>query len=150
MDAYAQPQKRAAPPGDRSTFSDPVFGTTYDTKAVHFETAPARIAELCRDMGRGTIWVFAHWRQGDDDYYVVSSYMSETSGIGVVIQRGVCVEGLPEWILSGNPEFHPFKEDTPVVFNALILRGLATDLLRRMLPPTGARKNSSKRSGSTD
>jgi hypothetical protein len=89
----------------RSTMTDPVFGIVYDRRNVHFETAPARISELCRDRRGETFWLYAHWNQSDTDYYVLSSYRSETSGMAAVIHGARCVEGLPDWILSGNPKF---------------------------------------------
>jgi hypothetical protein len=124
----------------RSLMGDPVFGMTYDTRKVHFENAPAKISQLCRDLSGETFWLYAYYKTPDAEYFVLSNSTSEVSGVGLVLRGTHCTEGLPDWILSGNAKYHPFNEDQPVVFNDPILHGLASDLLRRYSSAFGGKK----------
>ena len=122
-------------------FSDPVFGMTYDTRAVHFQNAPRRISQLCPDLRAQRFWLYAYWKTGDSEYFVLSNLKSEDSGVGVVLRGSQCVEGLPDWLLSGDKKYHPASDDKLVVFTQATLQGLASDLLRRYANAFGGKKN---------
>ncbi len=68
----------------------------------------------------------------------------------MIISGGKCVEGLPDWILTGDPEHGPqqarggHSENAELArsikFTPEILQGLAADLLRRYTAAFGGKK----------
>jgi hypothetical protein len=131
--------------------SDPVFGIGYDPLKVHFEVAPARISSLCSEAKAKKYWLYAHWQDGPTEYFVISNQESSVSGVGVIIAGGKCAEGLPEWVLTGDPQYAPteFRDgrlqrrtfEELIKFTPAVLRGLATDLLQRYTAAFGSKRN---------
>lgn len=119
--------------------SDPVFGISYDPEIVHFETAPSKISSLCSESRGQKFWLYAYSRAGETEYFVLSNQESKVSGVGVVISGGKCVEGLPDWILTGNPEYSPQARSNQ--FPPEVVHGLAVDLLRRYATAFGGKNN---------
>lgn len=125
----------------RTTMSDPVFGMVYDVNKVHFEQAPLRISQVCRDLRGEKPWVYAEWKQDDIEYFVLSSRRSEVSGESAVIRGNECAVGLPEWVLSGNdPRYRPLKGKPFVAFGPSVARGIASDLFKRYSAAFGGKR----------
>lgn len=142
---------RSAQAQGKPLMSDPVFGISYDPSKVHFEAAPSRTSRLCPGLREARFWLYAYWRDGETEYFVLSNRKSSVSGAGVVISAGKCTEGLPDWILTGNPEYAPraasdgnseaAKRARSIKFTPGVLHGLATDLLRRYTAAFGGKKS---------
>lgn len=136
----------------QSLMSDPVLGIVYDPAKIHFEMAPSEIGNLC-PMSRGKkFWLFAYLRTAvGEEFFVLSNRETSVSGEGVVISGGKCIEGLPDWILTGNPEYGPrdFRNGHEqlsasagsIKFTPEVLHSLAVDLLRRYTVAFGGKKN---------
>jgi hypothetical protein len=88
-------------PGRSTEMTDPVFGITYDTRTVHFEEVPARVANLCRRLREERFWIYAYVKTTRSEYLVVSSIRSRVSGGAVLIDGSACTFGLPDWLLYG-------------------------------------------------
>jgi len=123
--------------------ADPVFGIGYDIRKVHFERAPAILEKACAaDLrGRKGFWVYAYWKEGKTEYFVISNQQSQESGGAAVIRDGACTLGLPEWVLTGQVRFNPDNNDALIKFPPTVLRGLAVDLLRRYVAAFGGKGN---------
>jgi len=114
--------------------SDPIFGIPYNSAHVHFETAPASIARICKEArGRGRVFsLYAYWKQGDDEYFVVSDAVSDETGIGVVLRHGTdCYETQAMGLIWGLNRTAPQKGTVSIKVPETALEGLASDLLRR-------------------
>ena len=125
----------------RALMSDPVFGIIYDSQEVHFEYAPTLISQFCPSAQAKTFWVYARWKAGDLDFFILSNRDSELAGYAVVLRGKACSEGLPPWILTGDPLNRPGRGNESIFFSETILRGLATDLLRRYAVAFGGKKS---------
>jgi hypothetical protein len=123
--------------------ADPVFGIGYDTRKVSFERVPASLEKACAaDLGgRKNFWIYAHWKENETEYFVISNRESQESGGAAVIRDGLCTLGLPEWVLTGQANFNPGNRDTSIRFPPTVLQGLAKDLLRRYMVAFGSKKN---------
>jgi hypothetical protein len=131
--------------------SDPVFGIGYDPLRVHFEAAPAKISSLCPEAKGKRYWLYAYWHDATTEYFIISNLESSVSGAGVIISGGKCVEGLPDWVLTGNLQYAPteFRNghlarrnfEPSISFTPEVLHGLAADLLRRYTTAFGSKKN---------
>jgi len=123
--------------------TDPIFGISYDVRKVAFERAPAFLGQACAaDLrGRKDFWVYANWKEGDVQYFVISSPRSQESGAAAVIHNGACTLGLPEWVLTGQARFNPDNKDTSITFSATALHGLVVDLLRRYTAAFGGKRS---------
>lgn len=129
----------ARPP---ALFSDPVFGMTYDSRLVHFETAPKRVSQACPDLHGQQFWLYAYHKTGNLEYFVLSNRQSEDSGAGVILRGAECIEGLPDWLLSGDAKYHPSKvNDGQGLFSEPALHSLSSDLLRRYAAAFGGKRN---------
>jgi len=135
----------------RARMSDPVFGIGYDPLKVHFDAAPAKISSFCSEAKGKKYWLYAYWQDGPTEYFIISNHESSVSGAGVIISGGKCAEGLPEWVLTGDPQYAPteFRDgrlqprrfEEPIKFTPAVLHGLATDLIRRYTAAFGGKKN---------
>ena len=135
----------------QSRMSDPVFGIGYDPLRVHFEAAPAKISSLCPEAKGKRYWLYAYWHDAMTEYFIISNLESSVSGAGVIISGGKCVEGLPDWVLTGNLQYAPteFRNghlarrnfEPSISFTPEVLHGLAADLLRRYTTAFGSKKN---------
>ncbi len=131
-----------APCQTTPTMSDPVFGMTYDTREVHFDLAPTLVRRQCRELPGKTLWLFAHWKEAEAEFFVLSSRESEVSGIGVVVRHAACIQALPDWILTGEPRYWSGRGGPPPIkFTEGVLRGLAADLLIRYARAFGGKSN---------
>jgi|HubBroStandDraft_6_1064221.scaffolds.fasta_scaffold594281_2 hypothetical protein len=123
------------------SMSDPVFGIRYQTGSIHFENAPRKLGQLCRDLGSENFWVYAYWKERDTEYFVLSSRKSEVSGAGAVIHRDKCIVGLPDWLLTGEARYGgPDKIDNSMKPNDAVVHGLALDLLHRYTVAFGSKQ----------
>src|ERR1700678_4573000 len=71
----------AQPPG-----SDPIFGMEFDAKTIHFEQAPASIAQHCeglKELKRKPFWLFAHATFEGTEYFILSNHTTEVTGVGL-------------------------------------------------------------------
>lgn len=123
----------------RSTMTDPVFGMVYDTKKIHFESAPNKIIKLCRDLHGERPWVYASLNLADAEYFVLSDAKSETSGVGIVVKGGRCAVSLPDWLLYGLGR--PDNWDKSLEISNSAMNGLAQDLFRRYTSAFGGKAN---------
>lgn len=133
-----------------SRMSDPVFGIGYDLHSVHFQKAPAKISSLCPEAKEKEYWLYAYWQSGTTEYFIISNHSSSVSGVGVIISGKACVEGLPDWVLTGNPQYaptefrngrrEPRRFEDPIDFPPVVLHGLAKDLLRRYAAAFGGKR----------
>lgn len=133
-----------------SAMSDPVFGIGYDPTRVHFEIAPPVISRLCSEAHGREYWVYAHWKGPSAEFFIISNRESVVSGGAVVISGGKCTQGVPPWLLTGNPEYaptelrdgrlQPLELDKGIAFTPAVLHGLAQDLLRRYTAAFGSKK----------
>jgi hypothetical protein len=117
--------------------SDPVFGMGYDTRQVHFEEVPKRIADLCPRLREERYWVYAYLKEGEVEHLVVSSRRSHVSGGGVVIRGGACMLTLPDVLLYGIAD----TDAGDIVITPEIMHRLAADLFRRYQAAFGGKEN---------
>jgi hypothetical protein len=123
---------------------DPLFGLTYSPGQVHFETAPASIAQKCPGLSGRQLWAYAKWEGPTRLYWIVSGFVGvtpdgpgngpgylEPDSIGVVVEfRGSeCRLSTPEMVLSGKSGRSKKKRSVEITEEAL--NGLASDALRR-------------------
>ena len=127
----------------RVAMVDPVFSMSYDPTKVHFELAPPSLEERCPAARRGEkYWLYAYWKDGDTEFFLISSPASQLTGGAAVIRDGQCTLGNPDWVLTGNPEYHyGEKINGQIHFSEATLKGLASDLLRRYATAFGGKKN---------
>ena len=117
--------------------SDPVFGIGYNTRRVHFDEVPKRIADSCPRLREERYWVYAYLKEGETEYLIVSSRASQVSGGGVMIRGLVCTLSLPDALLYGIAD--PDHKDR--VITAATMHGLAVDLFRRYENAFGGKEN---------
>lgn len=121
----------------QTLFAEPIFGMIYDTRSVHFETAPDRLGQRC-GLLRGKQWLYAYWKEEDTEFFVVNNKTSWLTGVGLVLRGSSCTEGTAEWVLSGEPD--TWKDHKSVKFTEAVSLGLAKDLLRRYEAAFGGKK----------
>ena len=104
---------------ESASMIDPLFHISYTPKQVSFEVAPAKIVDNCEGMrSRNKIWVYAHMKSNDVEYYIVSGFVNaypdvpepgarilddEADEIGTVIafSGNKCVSVSADWFLGG-------------------------------------------------
>ena len=132
------------------TMSDPVFGITYDLRQVQFHEVPESLRQTCPAIRRGgRWWLYSYLRDGDRQFFVISSLSASESGASVVISSRTCVVGNPDWVLTGDSQSAPVEfrngKVQPVIlpkditFSDSVLHGLASDLLRRYAEAFGGK-----------
>ncbi len=109
----------------KSETIDPVFGLRYDTAAVHYETMPGQLRQICKDFKPAqAYWLYAHIKQGSADFYIVNTLPDESYGTVVRIEGADCSEAdfgntytayVPAAGYSETAETSPMPGDEPNV-----------------------------------
>ncbi len=97
----------------QATLEDPVFGIAYRPSIVKFDVMPKRISQLCPGFGNELDWVFAHYKSGSSDYYIVmgvsESQDGDSFGTGVWIDGSRCRMSESKWVFLGTPSSSGFN-----------------------------------------
>jgi hypothetical protein len=112
--------------------TDPMFGIGYDTRKVHFESAPGSLGPACRrDLPPGNYWIYARFKATDGVEYVYLSGPALADSDPVTLQiRGAACSVIPvDWDT-------PDKSKLP----GSVKEGLITDLFRRYVEAFGGKK----------
>lgn len=142
--------------GHTSTaMSDPLFGITYDSKTVRFETMPKQLAIQCaRLRGRySRAWVFGHFKSEDSEYYLISGLMDlakkgeagnhqsivpdEGGGVIVAVKGSECTQDQSEYFFDQTT--NPSKRATPIEASPSVLKGILQDAFERYTQAFGGR-----------
>jgi len=59
------------------TMEDPLFGLSYDPRAIHFSDAPKTVGQRCSDLRKSHLWVFGSFKTASAEYYLVSRFVHE-------------------------------------------------------------------------
>lgn len=115
-----------------SFMEDPVFFIKYNPGKVHFPLAPPEFERTCATdlRGRKGFWLYAYWKNGNAEYFILNSKQTTLTGAAAVIRGGACELGLPEWLLTGKAEYHETIRFA-VAIPEEVSRGLANDLFHR-------------------
>jgi hypothetical protein len=138
--------------GGATLSRDPLFGLPYTAASIHFEPAPADLAQTCHDLVNARwdrrLWIFAKAAQGDDVYLVVggfyvarkagtvagkSSAVMKADALGAIahIEGATCT-------LAG-PAREVFDYGDPTI-DAPTLRLLAADAMSRYAKAYGGKR----------
>ena len=122
-----------------ASMSDPIFGMRYNTQDVHFDYAPVKVSRFCGGFRGRRFWLYAYWKAGNREYFIVSDQVSEISGSGVVLYEAQCITGLPDWLIYGTMPPDGAAKLTKITED--VRHGLVKDLLRRYSAAFGGKKN---------
>jgi hypothetical protein len=122
---------------------DPIFGIAYDPNTVHFEVAPAAISRACPDLrtpaSKGDLRVYAHFRNGNTDYYIVQGTFDDF-GTAVAIRGSQCTEvDSDRFLVEGVSTLTGEREGISVADNQRIMDGIASDILVRYSKALGGK-----------
>lgn len=132
---------------------DPLFGISYDSHAIRFETASERIAKVCRNLNNRKLWIFARWKGPEIEYLVLSGYVPsghdtkerksrrmepDVAGVVVAVSDSACVSGIPDIALRG--ESVQTKRVKSVELNQAVIDELSSDAIRRYVKAFGGRE----------
>lgn len=131
--------------------ADPLFGMSYNASEIHFERAPARINQLCRELRDRELWVYAVDKTAEAEYFIVSGFLvvrpdtrAEKSaglepdgGDAVEIQGESCYLGTLDWLLSGKMNPSP----TAPKASRQVLEALVSDAVTRYVAAFGGKQN---------
>jgi len=92
--------------------------------------------------GGGPWWIYAHFKDNDLEFFVLSSKIASESSTSAAIVGTHCqLASNPDWAMTGNPDYAPLEYrdgalrpvvlDKDLRFPDSALHGLAQDLLRR-------------------
>ncbi len=139
----------------RIAMADPLFGIPYDPQEVRFEEAPAKIRRFCpylRDqkLWTGKLWIYAHLKTEDAEYFVVSGYMTiypdgpgpvssePGDGTAVALRGRKCTVDNSEYFLRGEA---PAGEQRIIQVDGSVLNRIAADALQRYANAFGGKNN---------
>lgn len=120
------------PRASSNHMTDPMFGIGYDTRKVHFESAPSSMGAACRrDLPPGTYWIYARWKDGGDAEYVYLSgpSIADYDPVTLQIRGAACSVIAPDWDTPGKSKLR-----------ASIREGLIADLFRRYVDAFGGKR----------
>jgi hypothetical protein len=127
---------------------DPLFGVDLNPQQLHLEIAPSIIQQRCQELRGRKLWVFAHSRTGNVDYYILSGYLEHPDskppsyepdfGVGAVLDGTSCTAITAERLISG--EFQSAAKNNDHIPDAVI-DSLASDALRRMTVAFGGKEH---------
>lgn len=131
---------------------DPLFGILYDPQQVQFESAPARVTQLCPKFHGRKLWVYAHFRDARGDLFVVSGFVKDYTegpvkkpvkpipdyGAAIALHANECQSDPLDWFWSG--ETNP-KNISPIKVTSAELNGLAADAIKRYVKAFGGPEN---------
>jgi len=90
---------------EQALLEDPIFGISYSPSQARYEEAPLLLKKRCR-LGNDPIWIYAHVRKDDSDYFIVTGYQLpeyEPEGSSLWVEGAECRDDLSAWTLSGLP-----------------------------------------------
>lgn len=121
---------------------EPVFNVEYDIRRVQFESVPGPLLRCEGQLAKDKYWLYAQWKNGDNEYLVISSLATKHHPIGLVITSASCIVGDADWLTSGSPPGPSFTRDPYQGFTIpdSALHGVCADALRRAALAFGGKK----------
>lgn len=130
------------------SMEDPLFGISYDTQKVHFESVPVSLVKQCSELQNRYIeaWIYGQTKTEDTKYVIISGLMNsdgenaegphpDVAGIAVSIHGTKCVTETADGFLWGKNARAGWNIPESVLADA------ASDILHRYTKAFGGKKN---------
>ncbi len=122
---------------------EPAFNIRYDIRSIKFESPPDSLISQCAgQLPKGNYWLYARWKDRENEFLVISSLATKYNPIGLVITNARCITGSADWLMSGNPPGPSYRRGPYHGFTIpdSALHGICADALRRAALAFGGKR----------